>query len=46
MRSGAGGTMPHQPASQALKHLNVIDLTHVRTGPVCVRQLEIGRAHV
>lgn len=31
--------MPHQPASQALKHLNVIDLTHVRTGPVCVRQL-------
>lgn len=38
--------MPHQPASQALKHLNVIDLTHVRTGPVCVKQLADWGANV
>ena len=38
--------MPHKPASQALKHINVIDLTHVRTGPVCVRQLGDWGANV
>ena len=38
--------MPHQPASQALKHLNVIDMTHVRTGPVCVKQLADWGANV
>lgn len=38
--------MAHQPASQALKHLNVIDLTHVRTGPVCVKQLADWGANV
>ncbi len=38
--------MPHKPASQALKHLNVIDMTHVRTGPVCVRQLGDWGANV
>ncbi len=38
--------MPHTPASQALKHLNVIDMTHVRTGPVCVRQLADWGANV
>lgn len=38
--------MPHQPASQALQHLNVIDLTHVRTGPVCVKQLADWGANV
>ena len=38
--------MAHQPASQALRHLNVIDMTHVRTGPVCVRQLADWGANV
>ncbi len=38
--------MAHQPASQALKHLNVVDLTHVRTGPVCVKQLADWGANV
>jgi formyl-CoA transferase len=38
--------MVHQPASQALRHLNVIDMTHVRTGPVCVRQLADWGANV
>jgi crotonobetainyl-CoA:carnitine CoA-transferase CaiB-like acyl-CoA transferase len=45
-RREAGGNMAHKPASQALKHLNVIDLTHVRTGPVCVKQLADWGANV
>ena len=31
--------MPYKAASQALKGLVVLDLTHARAGPVCVRQL-------
>lgn len=31
--------MPYQPASRALEGLKVLDLTHARAGPVCVRQL-------
>ena len=31
--------MPHSPASDALKHVTVLDLTRVRSGPTCVRQL-------
>jgi crotonobetainyl-CoA:carnitine CoA-transferase CaiB-like acyl-CoA transferase len=31
--------MPHQPASTALDHIKVLDLTRVRSGPTCVRQL-------
>ncbi len=31
--------MPHEPASAALSHLRVIDLTQVRAGPTCCRQL-------
>ncbi|MBI5277463.1 MAG: CoA transferase [Burkholderiales bacterium] len=31
--------MPHQPASEALKRFRVIDLTQVRAGPTCCRQL-------
>lgn len=31
--------MPHQPASQALERFRVIDLTQVRAGPTCCRQL-------
>ena len=31
--------MPHQPASTALDHIKVLDLTRVRAGPTCVRQL-------
>ena len=31
--------MPYQPASRALQGLVVLDLTHARAGPVCVRQL-------
>ena len=31
--------MPHIPASSALSHLRVIDLTQVRAGPTCCRQL-------
>ena len=31
--------MPHIPASAALSHLRVIDLTQVRAGPTCCRQL-------
>ena len=31
--------MPHQPASDALKNITVLDLTRVRSGPTCVRQL-------
>ncbi|MEM6305838.1 MAG: CoA transferase, partial [Pseudomonadota bacterium] len=31
--------MPHQPASLALDHIRVLDLTRVRSGPTAVRQL-------
>lgn len=31
--------MPHNPASSALDHIRVLDLTRVRSGPTCVRQL-------
>lgn len=31
--------MPHTPASSALAHFRVIDLTQVRAGPTCCRQL-------
>ena len=31
--------MPHMPASEALKRFRVIDLTQVRAGPTCCRQL-------
>ena len=31
--------MPHTPASTALDHIRVLDLTRVRSGPTCVRQL-------
>ena len=31
--------MPFEPASQALSKYKVLDLTRVRSGPTCVRQL-------
>jgi len=31
--------VPHQPASSALSHIRVLDLTRVRSGPTAVRQL-------
>jgi formyl-CoA transferase len=31
--------MPHLPASTALQRFRVVDLTQVRSGPTCVRQL-------
>lgn len=31
--------MPHLPASDALSHFRVLDLTRVRSGPTAVRQL-------
>ena len=31
--------MPHLPASDALSHIRIIDLTRVRSGPTAVRQL-------
>lgn len=31
--------MPHLPASEALSHFRVLDLTQVRSGPTAVRQL-------
>ena len=30
--------MPHLPASPALSHLRILDLTRVRAGPTCVKQ--------
>jgi formyl-CoA transferase len=38
--------MPFQPASDALKHITVLDLTRVRSGPTCVRQLADWGANV
>lgn len=38
--------MPFQPASDALRHITVIDLTRVRSGPTCVRQLADWGANV
>ncbi|MEA2988952.1 MAG: hypothetical protein QOG83_1663 [Alphaproteobacteria bacterium] len=38
--------MPHKPASRALEGLTVLDLTHARAGPVCVRQLGDWGANV
>ena len=31
--------MPHLPASRALSRFRVLDLTRVRAGPTCVKQL-------
>jgi crotonobetainyl-CoA:carnitine CoA-transferase CaiB-like acyl-CoA transferase len=31
--------MPHIPASPALSHLKVLDLTRARAGPTCAKQL-------
>jgi formyl-CoA transferase len=38
--------MAYQPASTALQDLVVLDLTHARAGPVCVRQLADWGANV
>jgi crotonobetainyl-CoA:carnitine CoA-transferase CaiB-like acyl-CoA transferase len=38
--------MAHQPASRALAGLTVLDLTHARAGPICVRQLADWGANV
>jgi crotonobetainyl-CoA:carnitine CoA-transferase CaiB-like acyl-CoA transferase len=38
--------MPFQPASQALSRFTVLDLTRVRSGPTCVRQLADWGANV
>ena len=38
--------MPHLPASQALARYTVLDLTRVRAGPTCVRQLADWGANV
>lgn len=38
--------MPHIPASRALDHITVIDLTQVRAGPTCCRQLADWGANV
>ena len=38
--------MPYMPASRALEGLTVIDMTHARAGPVCVRQLADWGANV
>jgi crotonobetainyl-CoA:carnitine CoA-transferase CaiB-like acyl-CoA transferase len=38
--------MTYQPASRALQGLMVLDLTHARAGPVCVRQLADWGANV
>src|SRR6195256_6652148 len=38
--------MPYKPASHALEGLVVLDMTHARAGPVCVRQLGDWGANV
>ncbi|MEO1328764.1 MAG: CoA transferase [Pseudomonadota bacterium] len=38
--------MPHAPASSALSHVRVLDLTRVRSGPTAVRQLSDWGADV
>jgi crotonobetainyl-CoA:carnitine CoA-transferase CaiB-like acyl-CoA transferase len=38
--------MPHIPAATVLDHLTVLDLTRVRSGPTCVRQLADWGANV
>src|ERR1700742_4414964 len=38
--------MPFPRASQALSRFTVLDLTRVRAGPTCVRQLADWGAHV
>lgn len=38
--------MPHKPASSALSHITVLDLTRVRSGPTAVRQLADWGANV
>ena len=38
--------MPFEPASDVLSHITVIDLTRVRSGPTCVRQLADWGANV
>jgi formyl-CoA transferase len=38
--------MPHKPASPALSRYTVLDLTRVRSGPTCVRQLADWGANV
>ena len=38
--------MPYTPASRALQDLVVLDLTHARAGPVCVRQLADWGANI
>jgi crotonobetainyl-CoA:carnitine CoA-transferase CaiB-like acyl-CoA transferase len=38
--------MGYQPAARALEGLTVIDLTHARAGPICVRQLADWGANV
>ena len=38
--------MPFEPASDVLSHITVLDLTRVRSGPTCVRQLADWGANV
>lgn len=38
--------MPHIPAASVLDHITVLDLTRVRSGPTCVRQLADWGANV
>ena len=38
--------MPFEPASDVLSHITVLDLTRVRAGPTCVRQLADWGANV
>jgi crotonobetainyl-CoA:carnitine CoA-transferase CaiB-like acyl-CoA transferase len=38
--------MPHTPAASVLDHITVLDLTRVRSGPTCVRQLSDWGANV
>jgi len=42
----AKAAMPFQPASRALSRFTVLDLTRVRSGPTCVRQLADWGANV